>query len=185
MRGGGESDEHDRQGGGKCDEQPARHASFGGLHPRDLEVHDLEFPGERLEVVRLGCCGGFPQKSADGNVERLSEGDEHLGIGHGKAPLPLRHRLPHDVELNRQLLLRKALRLPEGFDVLAEHRGAFLSPNRSLRKVWREASRCCKQRVLTALQWRVGSFAFARAKQIACYLYRRHLVLVCLLGTGF
>ena len=94
---------------------------FRVAHARKLKVHDFEFFGERFEVARLGRCGRFPKRPPTGTSSASLKAMSISESGDGKFPLPLGDRLPYDVELYGQLLLRQPLRLSEGLDVLAEH----------------------------------------------------------------
>lgn len=72
---------------------------------------------------------GVPSTSPHRVAEHLSDGDEHLSVGHREPALPFGYRLPYHVQLERELLLREALLFPEGLDVLVQHGESFLSPD--------------------------------------------------------
>lgn len=73
---------------------------------------------------RHGCGNGLARQRAHRGVEYLSDGDEHLSVGHRDG-----YRLPYHVQLECELLLREALLFPEGLDVLVQHGESFLSPD--------------------------------------------------------
>lgn len=78
---------------------------------------------------RHGCGNGLARQRAHRGVEYLSDGDEHLSVGHREPALPFGYRLPYHVQLECELLLREALLFPEGLDVLVQHGESFLSPD--------------------------------------------------------
>ena len=78
---------------------------------------------------RLGCWNGLARQRAHRVAEHLSDGDEHLSVGHREPALPFGYRLPYHVQLDREPLLREALLFPEGLDVLVQHGESFLSPD--------------------------------------------------------
>lgn len=75
---------------------------------------------------RHGCGNGLARQRAHRGVEYLSDGDEHLSVGHREPALLFGYRLPYHVQLERELLLREALLFPEGLDVFVQH-GRILS----------------------------------------------------------
>lgn len=102
-----------------------------------------EIPFEIRAADRRQCdkdeCRGGGDRDAKGvqharqrahrGVEHLSDGDEHLSVGHREPALPFGYRLPYHVQLECELLLREALLFPEGLDVLVQHGESFLSPD--------------------------------------------------------
>ena len=78
---------------------------------------------------RRGCGNDLARQRAHRGVEYLSDGDEHLSVGHREPALPFGYRLPYHVQLECELLLREALLFPEGLDVLVQHGESFLSPD--------------------------------------------------------
>lgn len=78
---------------------------------------------------RHGCGNGLARQRAHRGVEYLSDGDEHLSVGHREPALLFGYRMPHYVQLESEFFLRKALRFPEGLDVLVQHGGSLLSPS--------------------------------------------------------
>lgn len=122
-------DKDECRGGGDRDAKGVQHASLGFLRSCELVVQHLEFLGERLQALRLGCGDGLARQRAHRGVEYLSDGDEHLSVGHREPALPFGYRLPYHVQLECELLLREALLFPEGLDVLVQHGESFLSPD--------------------------------------------------------
>ena len=104
--------------GGDCDAKGVQRSALGFLCPCELVVQHFELFGERLRALGFGCGYGLAQQRAHRGVEHPSDGDEHLSVGHREPAFPLRDRLPHHVQLERELLLGQAFRFPEFADVL-------------------------------------------------------------------
>lgn len=104
--------------GGDCDAKGVQRTALGFLRACELVVQHFELFGERLQALGLGCGYGLAQQRAHRGVEHPSDGDEHLSVGHRGPTFPLRDRLSHHVQLERELLLGQAFRFPEFADVL-------------------------------------------------------------------
>lgn len=103
---------------GDCDAKGVQRTALRFPRPCELVVQHFEFFGERLQALGFGCGYGLDQQRAHRGVEHPSDGDEHLSVGHREPAFPLRDRLPHHVQLERELLLGQTFRFPEGLDVL-------------------------------------------------------------------
>lgn len=115
--------------GGDCDAKGVGRAALAFLRPRDLVVQHLELFGERLLAFGLGCGDGLTGQRAHRGVERLAQRDKRFSVGHGEAAIPFGNRLPHHVQLERELLLGQAFRFPEGLDVLVQDNASLLMPD--------------------------------------------------------
>ena len=113
---------------GDCDAKGVQHTSLGFPRSRELVVQHLELFGERLQALGLGCGHGLTGQRAHRGVERLAQRDKRLSVGHREPAFPLRDRLPHHVQLERELLLGQAFRSPEGLDVLVQDNVSLLMP---------------------------------------------------------
>ena len=122
-------DEDRGRDGGNCDAKGVQRTALGFLRSRELVVQHLELFGERLQALGLGCGYGLARQCAHRGVEYLSDGDEHLSVGHGEAAIPFGNRLPHHVQLERELLLGQAFRFPEELDVFVQDNVSLLMPD--------------------------------------------------------
>ena len=117
----GQQDEQDHRqdthGHQKSPEEPP----FGGFLPGQLQINDFQFLGNGFQVVGFRRGQGLAQQGADGGVQHLRKGDEHIRIRHRQAVFPLGHGLPDHVQFHGQFLLRKSLGLAQIFDVFIQH----------------------------------------------------------------
>ena len=115
--------------GGDCDAKGVQRTALGFLCSCELVVQHFELFGERLQALGFGCGYGLAHRRAHRGVEYLSDGDEHLSVGHGEAAIPFGNRLPHHVQLERELLLGQAFRFPEELDVFVQDNVSLLMPD--------------------------------------------------------
>lgn len=92
--------------GSDRDAKDVQRAPLGFPCSRELVVQHFELFGESLQSTGLGRGNGLAQQRAHRGFEHLSEGDEYLRVGHREPAFPFGNRLPHHVQLERELLLR-------------------------------------------------------------------------------
>lgn len=121
-------DKDECRGGGDRDAKGVQRTALGFPCPCELVVQHFGFFGERLQALGRECGCGLARQRAHRGVEHLSDGDEHLSVGHREPALLFGYRLPYHVQLECELLLREALRFPEGLIFSFSMGGSFLSP---------------------------------------------------------
>ena len=94
----------------ECNKQPVKRRSSRDFSSRELQVYHLELFAYRFQFVRFLLCDILAEQCAHGSFERFRQRYEHIRIGNGQPLLPFGHGLPHDIQLDRELLLRESFR---------------------------------------------------------------------------